>query len=37
MTDMIDQTYLRTDQYKDSSNFNARLQIHERFSTNPYG
>lgn len=37
MTHPIDQTCLQTDQYKDSSNFNARLQIHERFSTNPYG
>ena len=37
MTHPIDQTYLQTEQYKDSSNLHARLQIHERFSTNPYG
>ncbi len=30
-------TYLLNDQYKDASNFNARLQLHERFSLNPTG
>lgn len=32
-----DPQYLRTEQYKDSSNLDARATIHERFSTNPYG
>lgn len=32
-----DQTYLLNDQYKDASNLNARLRLHERFSTNKYG
>jgi ubiquinone/menaquinone biosynthesis C-methylase UbiE len=32
-----DQQYLKTDQYKDSSNLDARVVIHQRFSTNPYG
>jgi len=32
-----DQQYLKTDQYKDSSNLDARVTIHKRFSTNPYG
>ncbi len=32
-----DHQYLKTDQYKDSSNLDARAMIHQRFSTNPYG
>jgi SAM-dependent methyltransferase len=32
-----DPTYLITDQYRDASNLNARIEIHRRFSTNPYG
>jgi len=32
-----DQQYLKSDQYKDSSNLDARVVIHQRFSTNPYG
>ncbi len=32
-----DQEYLKTDQYRDSSNLDARAAIHQRFSTNPYG
>jgi hypothetical protein len=24
-------------QYRDGSNLNARIALHERFSTNPYG
>jgi len=32
-----DQDYLKTDQYKDAANLNARITIHDRFSTNPYG
>lgn len=34
---LTDQQYLKNDQYKDSSNLDARAAIHERFSTNPYG
>jgi SAM-dependent methyltransferase len=37
MSKFIDQQYLKTDQYKDSSNLDARIVIHQRFSTNPYG
>jgi ubiquinone/menaquinone biosynthesis C-methylase UbiE len=32
-----DQQYLKTDQYRDASNLNARAVIHQRFSTNSYG
>jgi len=32
-----DQQYLKSDQYKDSSNLDARVVLHQRFSTNPYG
>lgn len=32
-----DQQYLTTDQYKDSSNLDARIAIHQKFSTNPRG
>jgi ubiquinone/menaquinone biosynthesis C-methylase UbiE len=31
------QQYLKSEQYKDSSNLEARASIHQRFSTNPYG
>ncbi len=37
MSKFTDQQYLKTDQYKDSSNLDARVAIHQRFSTNPYG
>ena len=37
MSKITDQQYLKSDQYKDSSNLDARAAIHERFSTNPYG
>ena len=37
MPKFTDQTYLRTDQYLDAGNLNARIAIHERFSTNPQG
>jgi ubiquinone/menaquinone biosynthesis C-methylase UbiE len=37
MSKFTDQQYLQTDQYKDSSNLDARVAIHQRFSTNPYG
>ena len=32
-----DQQYLKDDQYKDSTNLDARFAIHKHFSTNPYG
>jgi SAM-dependent methyltransferase len=34
MLDRNDPTYLREQQYRDASNLNARLALHERFSTN---
>lgn len=37
MSKFTDQQYLKTDQYRDSSNLNARVEIHKRFSANPYG
>ncbi len=37
MSRSTDQHYLKTDQYRDSSNLDARIVIHQRFSTNPYG
>lgn len=37
MNKLTDQTYLQADQYKDSSNLDARIQLHQRFSTNKYG
>jgi ubiquinone/menaquinone biosynthesis C-methylase UbiE len=37
MPKFTDQQYLKTDQYKDSTNLNARIEIHRRFSTNAYG
>jgi ubiquinone/menaquinone biosynthesis C-methylase UbiE len=33
----ISQHYLLNDQYKDASNFNARVRLHQRFSTNRTG
>jgi ubiquinone/menaquinone biosynthesis C-methylase UbiE len=35
MPHIADQTYLR-EQYKNASNLNDRIQLHVRFSTNPY-
>ena len=32
-----DPNYLIAEQYRDASNLNARIEIHRRFSTNPYG
>jgi len=32
-----DQQYLTTDQYRDSSKLDARIELHRRFSTNPQG
>ncbi|HKI53048.1 MAG TPA: hypothetical protein VJ987_02910, partial [Anaerolineales bacterium] len=37
MSKFTDQNYLKTDQYKDSTNLNARVELHNRFSTNQYG
>jgi ubiquinone/menaquinone biosynthesis C-methylase UbiE len=37
MSKFVDQNYLKTDQYKDATNLNARVTIHDRFSTNSYG
>lgn len=37
MSKFTDQHYLKSDQYKDSSNLEARIELHRRFSTNPYG
>ena len=37
MSKLTDQAYLKTDQYRDASKLNARIEIHRRFSTNPYG
>ncbi len=37
MSRFTDPEYLKTDQYRDSSNLEARMEIHKRFSTNPYG
>ena len=37
MSKFTDQQYLKSDQYKNSSNLDARMEIHKRFSTNSYG
>jgi ubiquinone/menaquinone biosynthesis C-methylase UbiE len=37
MSKLTDPQYLKTDQYRDSTNLDARVIIHQRFSTNPYG
>lgn len=37
MSKFTDQNYLKTEQYKDSSNLDARVAIHQRFSTNAQG
>lgn len=37
MSKFTDQQYLKSDQYKDASNLDARVVIHQRFSTNSYG
>ena len=36
MPQIDDQAWLAREQYKDSTNLNARIAIHDRFSTNPY-
>ena len=37
MSKFTDPQYLKTDQYRDSTNLDARFVIHQRFSTNSYG
>lgn len=37
MSKFTNQQYLKTDQYRDSCNLDARVVIHQRFSTNSYG
>ena len=37
MSDYHDQTYLLNSQYKDATNFSARIRLHQRFSANKYG
>ena len=37
MSKFTDHKYLTADQYKDASNLDARIQIHNQFSANPYG
>jgi ubiquinone/menaquinone biosynthesis C-methylase UbiE len=37
MNILSDQTYLLTQQYQTSTNLDARIALHERFSTNPQG
>jgi SAM-dependent methyltransferase len=37
MSLFTDRDYLLSDQYKNASNLDARIQLHRRFSTNPYG
>ncbi|MBN1814265.1 MAG: class I SAM-dependent methyltransferase [Anaerolineae bacterium] len=37
MSKLSDPEFLLTDQYKDASNLDARIQLHRRFSTNKYG
>jgi ubiquinone/menaquinone biosynthesis C-methylase UbiE len=36
MSKRVDQRYLRTEQYRDSANLTARIELHRLFSTNPY-
>jgi ubiquinone/menaquinone biosynthesis C-methylase UbiE len=37
MTPSDDTHYLRTQQYRDGTNLNARVRLHTLYSTNPYG
>jgi ubiquinone/menaquinone biosynthesis C-methylase UbiE len=37
MSKFTDQEFLKNDQYRDASNLDARIELHRRFSTNPYG
>lgn len=36
MANQIDQQYLLHDQYKNASNLNARIQLHQRFGSNTF-
>jgi len=36
VSQLIDQQYLQTNQYRGASNLNARIRVHECFSTNTY-
>jgi ubiquinone/menaquinone biosynthesis C-methylase UbiE len=36
MSKIADQRYLKTEQYNDAAKLNDRIQLHVRFSTNPY-
>ena len=36
MSEWTNQQYLRTEQYKDASNLEARMRLHQSFGTNPY-
>jgi ubiquinone/menaquinone biosynthesis C-methylase UbiE len=37
MSKFTDPQYLKSEQYRDETNLNARIELHRRFSTNPYG
>ncbi len=37
MSWVVDQAHLRSDQYRDAGNLNARVRLHALYSTNPYG
>lgn len=37
MSKFTDPQYLKTEQYRDPSNLDARVELHRRFRTNPYG
>jgi ubiquinone/menaquinone biosynthesis C-methylase UbiE len=37
MSKIADQTYLLNEQYRNAANLNDRIQLHARYSTNPYG
>jgi ubiquinone/menaquinone biosynthesis C-methylase UbiE len=37
MSKFTDQHYLKTEQYRDSSNLDVRVELHRQFSTNSYG
>ena len=37
MSESSDPEYLLTSQYRDAANLQARIRLHEMFSTNPYG
>ena len=37
MPDLTDQSYLLNEQYRDASNLNARIRLHQLYSANPRG